>query len=67
MKEVMRVFEECSMKNKHLWPATDNGLTISAGILYAPVGLPLHTAIPYAEKLLNSAKTRGREKPLWPA
>lgn len=64
VKEVMRVFEERSREKRHLylWPATDNGLTISAGILYAPVTLPLHTAIPYAEKLLNSAKTRGREK-----
>lgn len=62
VKEAMRVFEASSQKHKPLWPATNNGLTISAGILYAPVTLPLHTAIPYAEKLLSSAKTRGREK-----
>lgn len=62
VKETMRMFEERSRENKDLWPATNNGLTISAGILYAPVTLPLHTAIPYTEKLLNSAKNRGRKK-----
>jgi len=61
VKETMRIFEAFSKKDKHLWPATNNGLTISAGILYAPVALPLHTAIPYTEKLLDSAKTRGQE------
>jgi hypothetical protein len=41
---------------KPLWPATDDRLTISAGILYCNVSFPLHMAIPYAESLLNSAK-----------
>jgi hypothetical protein len=44
-----------------LWPATAGALSISAGILFAPVNLPLHSAVPYAEGLLASAKQRGRE------
>ena len=43
-----------------IWPATGGRITISAGILYCPVSLPLHSAIAYAEALLASAKTRGR-------
>ena len=39
-----------------LWLATNNKLTISAGILFAKVTFPLHMAIPYAESLLASAK-----------
>ncbi len=64
VKEVMRAFEVSSREKgyDHLWPATNGGLTISAGVLYAPVTLPLHTAIPYAENLLGSAKVKGREK-----
>lgn len=45
-----------------LWPATGGALTISAGILYAPVSLPLAAAIPYAESLLASAKQKGRRE-----
>jgi hypothetical protein len=55
-------FSATSRKFAHLWPATNGQLTITAGILVAPITLPLHTAIPYAETLLASAKTRGREK-----
>ncbi len=62
VKEVMRVFELESQKSLQLWPATHDGLTISAGILYTSVTLPLHTAVPYAEALLENAKTLGREK-----
>ncbi len=62
VKEVAQVFEEESRKNKKLWPATANGLTISAGILFTSVTLPLHTAIPYAEALLKNAKALGRKK-----
>lgn len=46
-----------------LWPATGNRLSISGGILYAPVGLPLSTAIPFAQQLEASAKRRGRSLP----
>jgi hypothetical protein len=45
-----------------LWPATNNRITISAGVLFAPVTLPLHVAVPYAESLLASAKKAGRPK-----
>lgn len=62
VKEVMMVFEEQSLIHKDIWPATQNGLSISAGILYTSVTLPLHTAIPYAEALLENAKDLGREK-----
>jgi hypothetical protein len=66
VKKAIRVFNETSKieekKNgKVLWPATNGELTVSAGILYCPVSLPLHTAITYAESLLASAKHRGRE------
>ena len=44
-----------------LWSATGGQLSISAGILFAPVSLPLATAIPYAESLLASAKHHGRQ------
>mgnify|MGYP003304345226 CR=1 FL=1 len=43
-----------------IWPATGGKISISAGILYCPVSLPLHSAIVYTEALLASAKTRGR-------
>jgi hypothetical protein len=43
-----------------LWPATGGALSISAGVLFAPVSLPLAVAVPYAEGLLSSAKQRGR-------
>lgn len=49
-----------SHRERDLWPATGNRLTISAGVLFAPISLPLHVAIPYAESLLASAKHRGR-------
>ncbi|MBE1426637.1 hypothetical protein H4684_003303 [Desulfomicrobium macestii] len=62
VKEAMRIFELTSAESPHLWPATNGRLTITAGVLYAPVSLPLHTAIPYSETLLASAKTRGRKK-----
>lgn len=61
VKEVMRMFELASNKKSHMWPATNGRLTITAGILFAPVTLPLHTAIPYSESLLASAKSRGRK------
>ena len=50
-----------NVDSTELWPATGGQLTISAGVLFAPVSLPLATAIPYAESLLASAKNRGRE------
>jgi len=39
-----------------LWPATGGRLTISGGIAYTSVNLPLYSSIPYAESLLASAK-----------
>lgn len=44
-----------------IWPATSGEITISAGVLYCPVSLPLHSAIAYTEALLASAKTGGRK------
>lgn len=48
-------------KLKNLWPATGGSLTVSAGVLFCPIPLPLHMAIPYAESLLASAKGEGRK------
>lgn len=66
VEEAIKVFNETSkiLNNKpdiELWPATGSEITISAGVLYAPVTLPLHTAIPYSEMLLASAKGKGRD------
>lgn len=61
VKETARVFEKESRTKSHLWSATNGRLTITAGILFAPVTLPLHTAIPYSEAILGSAKGRGRK------
>ncbi|MBQ9754826.1 MAG: hypothetical protein IJV93_08780 [Lentisphaeria bacterium] len=61
VKTVMAKFNELSRKYAHLWCGTNGEMTISAGILYAPVTLPLHSALSYAEMLLASAKTHGRE------
>jgi hypothetical protein len=46
-----------------LWPATGGALSISAGVLFCPASLPIHTAVEYAETLLASAKQRGRSTP----
>lgn len=74
VKEAIRVFNEVSIaantefKKKSagmdLWPATGGELTISAGVFFCPVSLPLHTAMEYAESLLASAKGRGRKAPV---
>lgn len=53
--------EEEKKAGMPLWPATGGELTISAGIVYAGVAYPLHTAIPYAESLLASAKGKFRD------
>ena len=68
VKTVMAAFREKSRElNKKteidLWPATSGEVSISAGVLYCPVNLPLHTAIGYAEALLASAKSKGRRQP----
>lgn len=71
VREACRVFAEHSAQaaaaarkeGLDLWPATGGRLSISAGILFAPVTLPLASAIPYAEALLKSAKSRGRNRP----
>jgi len=47
-------------RGRPLWPATNGKMTISAGVLFCPVSLPLSTAMTYAESLLASAKMRGR-------
>ena len=60
VREVIRSFNNQSKKFGELWVGTQGELTISAGILFAPVTLPLHSAIEYAELLLKSAKTKGR-------
>ena len=46
-----------------LWPATGGRLTISTGVLFCSTTLPLSSALPYAESLLASAKSRGRQDP----
>ena len=70
VKAVCDKFEQVSQEEnakalqdigESIWPATGGRITISAGILYCPVSLPLHSAIAYAEALLASAKTRGRK------
>ncbi|MDO4558754.1 MAG: hypothetical protein Q4C47_07295 [Planctomycetia bacterium] len=71
-EEIIRRFETLSVAAAQraskedgipsLWPATGNRLTISAGIVYSRVTLPLFNAIPYAESLLGSAKGKFREK-----
>ena len=73
VEAAMSAFEsESELKDKEyrgkqgkgtLWPATDGRITISAGVLFASTSLPLHLALPYAELLLASAKSRGRENP----
>ncbi len=45
-----------------LWPATEDHLTISAGVLFCSDRMPLHSAIGYAEMLLGSAKGKGRKE-----
>jgi len=51
-------------KTDPLWLPHHDSLTISAGILYVKATFPLHMAIPYAERLLGSAKGTYRpEKP----
>ena len=58
--------EDAKAKNGDLkmsvWPATNGEISISAGVLFAPVTLPLHSAMAYTEALLASAKTRGRKE-----
>jgi hypothetical protein len=71
VSEASRVFSATSRQcasdyrkrsRRSLWPATDDVLTISAGVLYAPTSLPLSSAIPYAESLLALAKAEGRRQ-----
>lgn len=45
-----------SHKDGQLWPGSGNELSISAGVLFANLHLPLHAAVPYAEDLLKNAK-----------
>ena len=68
--EAMRAFEEISEQKARevkdaqgldLWPATKGRLSITAGVLYAPVSLPLSSAMGYAEALMASAKSKGRK------
>ena len=63
VRETCRVFNRISKLpgRESFWPATGGEVTISAGVLFAPVTYPLHTAIPYAESLLASAKSAGRK------
>ncbi len=39
-----------------LWPATENRLTLSGGVLFSKTSLPLSLTIPYADKLVARAK-----------
>jgi hypothetical protein len=56
-----KLSKEKAEQNSDLWPATGDELTISAGVLFAPVTMPLATAIPYTEALMASAKKKGRD------
>ncbi|MDR2390489.1 MAG: hypothetical protein LBE84_02255 [Planctomycetota bacterium] len=60
-RNIARTFETESAKTPECWPATGGKLAMSAGVLFCGVGYPLHTAIPYAESLLASAKGRFRD------
>lgn len=60
-KTLIEKFNDLSKQHKELWVGTNGELTISAGIAYTNVSLPLHTSIPYAESLLSSAKRKFRE------
>ncbi len=61
VETVMKAFEQESSRTPDLWIGTGGRLTISAGILFSPVTLPLHSALNYTEMLLASAKTHGRD------
>lgn len=61
-KIMIEKFNDLSKQHKELWVGTNGELTISAGIAYTNVSLPLHTSIPYAESLLGSAKGKFRTK-----
>jgi hypothetical protein len=54
-------FEILTAERAELWPATNGRLTISAGVVFAPVSLPLSSSIEMAESLLASAKAGGRK------
>jgi hypothetical protein len=43
-----------------LWLGTGGSLTMSAGLVFAPISFPLATLIAYAENLLSGAKAVGR-------
>ena len=60
VKATSRAFQNNSRLYSKHFPATGGEVTISAGVLYAPVHLPLHSALEFAESLLASAKARGR-------
>lgn len=61
VERVMEAFQRESRKTPSLWVGTGGSLTISAGILFSPVSLPLHSALNYTELLLAGAKTHGRD------
>jgi hypothetical protein len=66
-----RTFEELSSEKAaeakksgiDLWPATGGRITLTAGVLFAPISLPLPAALTYTELLLASAKNKGRKHP----
>lgn len=62
VREASRAFTEMSLAPEFtkLWGATGGRLSISAGVLFCPIPLPLHMSIPYCENLLASAKGKGR-------
>lgn len=53
---------EAHTREQPLWVATNGAISISAGVLWTPVTMPLATAISYAESLLASAKWHGRQR-----
>ena len=65
VREAIRAFNvksaELHQEHGDLWNATGGELTISAGILYCSISIPLHSALNYTELLLASAKFKGRK------
>lgn len=64
IRNFQRLTNEAEQKNSDfpLWPASgeDGMLTMSAGVVYIGTDYPLHTAIEYADSLLNGAKAAMR-------
>ena len=61
-REFERISKEKAAKIPGLWPATNDKLTISGGVLFCKTSFPLAMAIEYADALLANAKGSFRTK-----